>query len=74
MGRARLVKQTAKAAQMKEWFESAMVMVDNVLRGIAWGDPEKGFFITYINGFGRKCLVPADDVMRALRCRRVGGI
>ncbi|HEY4175162.1 MAG TPA: methyl-accepting chemotaxis protein [Rhodopila sp.] len=43
---------------MKEWFESAMVMVDNVPRGIAWGDPEKGFHITYINGFGRKGLTP----------------
>ncbi|HEX4368729.1 MAG TPA: hypothetical protein VH023_17965, partial [Rhodopila sp.] len=59
VGRARLVKQTAKAAQMKEWFESAMVMVDNVPRGIAWGDPEKNFHITYINAFGREGLTPA---------------
>jgi methyl-accepting chemotaxis protein len=59
VGRSRLVKQTAKAAQMKEWFESAMVMVDQVTRGIAWGDPSKGFTITYINASGRTMLTPA---------------
>jgi methyl-accepting chemotaxis protein len=59
VGRSRLVKQTAKAAQMKEWFESAMVMVDHVTRGIAWGDPSKGFTITYINASGRTMLTPA---------------
>jgi methyl-accepting chemotaxis protein len=58
VGRSRLVKQTAKAAQMKEWFESAMVMVDHVTRGIAWGDPNKGFAITYINASGRTILTP----------------
>src|SRR5882762_10353132 len=43
----------AKAAQMTEWFESAMVMVDNVPVGVAWSDPKNGFAITYVNAVGR---------------------
>lgn len=49
---------------MKEWFESAMVMVDHVTRGIAWGDPNKGFAITYINASGRTILTPGIATTR----------
>jgi methyl-accepting chemotaxis protein len=53
-----LAKLRAKAKQMKEWFESAMVMVDNVPIGVAWVDPQRDFAITYVNGHGRAMLAP----------------
>jgi len=51
-------KLRAKAKQFKEWFESAMVMVDNVPIGVAWSDPKKNFEVTYINTCGRAMLAP----------------
>src|SRR4051812_48890584 len=46
---------------MKEWFESAMVMVDNVPVGVAWGDPQRDFSITYVNHAGKAMLPPRQD-------------
>src|SRR5262249_17424045 len=51
-------KLRAKAKQMKEWFESAMGMVAHGPAGVAWGDAQDGFKITYVNGFGRAMLGP----------------
>jgi methyl-accepting chemotaxis protein len=56
--RGELEKLRGKARQMKEWFESAMVMVDNVPIGVAWADPQRDFTITYVNGHGRAMLAP----------------
>jgi methyl-accepting chemotaxis protein len=56
--RQQIDKLRAKAAQMKEWFESAMVMVDNVPVGVAWSDPQRDFAITYINQAGKAMLPP----------------
>jgi methyl-accepting chemotaxis protein len=56
--RAETEKLRAKAKQYKEWFESAMVMVDNVPVGVAWSDPQKGFEVTYVNDCGRAMLAP----------------
>jgi methyl-accepting chemotaxis protein len=52
-------KQRAKAARYKEWFESAMVMLDHVPLGVAWSDPQQGFTITYVNGAGKAMLAAA---------------
>jgi len=49
-------KQRGRAAKYKEWFESAMVMVDNVPVGVAWGDPKRDFAITYVNASGKTML------------------
>lgn len=53
---AEVEKQRARAAKYKEWFESAMVMVDHVPVGVAWSDPKQDFAITYVNGFGKAML------------------
>src|SRR5579871_4379408 len=57
--RGEMQKLRAKAAQMQEWFESAMVMVDNVPVGVAWSDPQQGFVVTYVNSVGRTMIGPA---------------
>jgi len=49
-------KQRGRAAKYKEWFESAMVMVDNVPVAVAWGDPKRDFTVTYINESGKTML------------------
>ena len=51
-----LAKQKARGDQYKEWFQSAMVMVDHVPIGVIWSDPDKGFEVTYANAFGRRML------------------
>jgi methyl-accepting chemotaxis protein len=54
-------KLRAKAKQLKEWFESAMVMVDNVPTGVAWSDPQNGFIVTYVNSYGKAMLAPFTE-------------
>jgi methyl-accepting chemotaxis protein len=54
-------KLRAKAKQLKEWFESAMVMVDNVPTGVAWSDPQNGFTVTYVNAYGKSMLAPFTE-------------
>jgi methyl-accepting chemotaxis protein len=54
--RRELAKLREKADRLQEWFDSAMVMVDNVPLGIAWSDPQKEFVITYMNASGRAML------------------
>jgi methyl-accepting chemotaxis protein len=46
------------AARLQEWFDSAMVMVDNMPLGVAWSDPQKDFAITYVNETGKAMLGP----------------
>jgi len=57
-GRHEAEQRRAEALRYKEWYESAMVMVDNVTVGIAWCDPERDFAVTYINALGAKLLSP----------------
>jgi methyl-accepting chemotaxis protein len=54
--RRKLAKLRDKAERLQEWFDSAMVMVDNVPLGIAWSDPQRDFVITYMNESGRAML------------------
>jgi len=54
--RRQLAKMRDKADRLQEWFDSAMVMVDNVPLGIAWSDPQRDFVITYMNVSGRGML------------------
>jgi methyl-accepting chemotaxis protein len=53
-------KLRAKVEEITEWYESAMIMVDNVPVGVAWSDPEKGFAVSYVNRPGKKILRAAD--------------
>ena len=55
---ARLTEARGEAARFREWFESAMVMVDSVPIGVIWSDPKRDFLVTYVNGFGRAMLAP----------------
>jgi methyl-accepting chemotaxis protein len=56
--RREVEKQRGKAARFQEWFESAMVMVDNVPVGVAWSDAQKNFEITYVNESAKAMLGP----------------
>jgi methyl-accepting chemotaxis protein len=49
----------AEVAQMREWYESAMVMVDHVPVGVAWSDPHKNFEISYVNQSGNALVAAA---------------
>lgn len=51
-----LAKQRGRAVKYKEWFESAMVMVDHVPVGVAWADPKRAFAVTYVNASGKTML------------------
>jgi methyl-accepting chemotaxis protein len=57
--RVKLEALRRQADQMKEWFESAMIMVDNVPVGVAWGDAQNDFVITYVNATGKAMLSAA---------------
>lgn len=59
VSRKRMDKHKANAGRYKEWFESAMVMVDNSPIGVVWSDPKSNFKVTYVNGFGKAMLEPA---------------
>jgi methyl-accepting chemotaxis protein len=48
--------QRGRAAKYKEWYQSAMVMVDNVPVGVAWGDPKRNFAVSYVNQPGKTIL------------------
>ena len=68
--RRTLDKLRSKAARMEEWYQSAMVMVDNVPVGVAWSDPQNGFEISYANATALAMLAPvlpggADAVVGA---------
>ncbi len=52
-------KHRADALKYREWYDSAMVMVDNVTVGVAWSDPKQDFAVTYVNDLGTKLLAPA---------------
>ncbi len=53
-----LAQQAARAERYKEWFASAMVMVDNLPSGVAWADATTGFNVTYANATARAALSP----------------
>lgn len=54
--RSRVAHLAAEAARYREWFESAMVMIDNVPLGISWSDPTRDHAVTYINAIGYRLL------------------
>jgi methyl-accepting chemotaxis protein len=56
--RGEVERWRAKAEEMQEWFQSAMVMVDHVPVGVAWSSPEQDFAITYVNEVGKAMLAP----------------
>jgi methyl-accepting chemotaxis protein len=56
--RREVEKLRGKAIRFQEWFESAMVMVDNVPVGVAWSDAQKNFEITYVNAAAKAMLGP----------------
>jgi len=58
--RREVLKLRAKVAEIQEWYDSAMVMVDSVPVGVAWSDPQQGFAVSYVNRPGKKLLRAAD--------------
>ena len=69
-GRRDAEKLRADSARWEEWYKSAMVMVDNVTVGVAWGDPAQDFKVTYVNQLGRKLLASTtggDPIGRSLQ-------
>ncbi len=51
-------------ARYREWFESAMVMVDHAPVGIAWCDVSQGLRITYVNKAGVGLLQPIQSALK----------
>jgi methyl-accepting chemotaxis protein len=51
-------------ARYREWFESAMVMVDHAPVGIAWCDVSQGLKITYVNKAGVDLLKPIQSALK----------
>jgi methyl-accepting chemotaxis protein len=51
-------------ARYREWFESAMVMIDNTPVGVAWCDPKQQLAITYVNKAGADLLRPVESALR----------
>jgi methyl-accepting chemotaxis protein len=68
-GAAALERQHAEAERYREWYESAMVMLDSVPSGVAWSDPGRDFEVTYVNPTGAALLAP--HVAGALAGRRL---
>jgi methyl-accepting chemotaxis protein len=56
--RGELTALRETAARLQEWFDSAMVMVDNMPLGVAWSDAQREFVITYVNETGKAMLGP----------------
>ena len=56
--RTAFAQQKARGERYKEWFASAMVMVDNVPSGVVWADATSGFTVTYANITARTLLAP----------------
>jgi len=61
----------AKAEQMEEWFQSAMVMVDSVPVSVAWSDPQKDFQITYVNASAKAAIAAAGGDADAIVGQRL---
>jgi methyl-accepting chemotaxis protein len=61
LGGRKLAEAQKSADEFREWFLSAMVMIDHAPVGVAWIDPAKNFEITYINAFGRDMLAPVES-------------
>jgi methyl-accepting chemotaxis protein len=64
----------AKASQMQEWYESAMVIVDNVPVGVAWSDPHKNFEIGYVNESGKAIFKAASRDGDAIAGQRLSAV
>ena len=56
----KLAKERARGDRYKEWFESAMVMVDNVLVGVLWSNVDAPLTVTYANASARTLLGGKD--------------
>jgi methyl-accepting chemotaxis protein len=55
-GHRELAALRETADRLQEWFDSAMVMVDNMPLGVAWSDAQRDFVITYVNETGKTML------------------
>jgi methyl-accepting chemotaxis protein len=51
-------------ARYREWFESAMVMVDHAPVGIAWCDVANGLRVTFVNKAGIALLQPIQSALK----------
>ena len=56
VSRKLLLKAKSERDQFRKWFESAMMMVDNIPVGLMWCNAEDGFAITYMNIAAKKSL------------------
>lgn len=59
--RRSLIKERERGDRYKEWFESAMVMVDKVPVGVLWSEVGAGMTVTYANDTAR-ALIGVPDV------------
>jgi methyl-accepting chemotaxis protein len=51
-----LLKAKSERDQFRKWFESAMMMVDNIPTSLVWCNAEDGFAVTYMNIAAKKSL------------------
>ena len=54
--RGALLRQAERADRYKDWYASAMVMVDNQPSAVVWADAAAGFRVTYANAAARRLL------------------
>ncbi len=54
--RGALLRQAERADRYKDWYASAMVMVDNQPAAVVWADAAAGFRVTYANAAARRLL------------------
>jgi methyl-accepting chemotaxis protein len=64
MSSAAVLELEQSEARYREWFESAMVMVDHAPVGIAWCDVSEGLRITYVNKAGVDLLKPIQSALK----------
>ena len=58
-----LEKQKAKTERWKQWFESAMVMIDHVPAKVLWLNADDDFKITYANSAAKKGLARMQKIL-----------
>lgn len=62
--RGALSRQAERAERYKEWYASAMAMVDAMPSAVAWADPGAGFAVTYANPAARAMLATVPGLGR----------
>ncbi len=56
--KSKLAEVQKAADEYRDWYSSAMVMIDHVPVGVAWLDPQKDNEVTYVNRQGVQMLEP----------------